>query len=105
VRLPHERRSWPELKLHGSSQERGRRGGAGGPRGAVRGAPKEEGSCTGEGHGGAAASVSEGFCYVSLSVRDGESSRRGRRRKGKGKKKKEGKEEKKYGKFSKIDFF
>jgi hypothetical protein len=67
----------------------------------------EEGSCTGEGHGGAAASVREGFCYVSLYVRDGESSRerKEKRRKEKGKKKKKEKKKKNIKKFPNLNFF
>jgi hypothetical protein len=51
---PDGRRPWPDLKLHGSSPERGRRGGVGGAAlrgGGARGAPME-GVYKGRRHGG-----------------------------------------------------
>jgi hypothetical protein len=96
---PHGRRPWPDLKLHGSSPEsgrrRGRRGGAGGGGlGGARGAPME-GVYKGRRHGGRGGvlSVHGLFCYVLL-FREEERERKEKERRKKEKKKKEKKKEK-----------
>jgi hypothetical protein len=91
---PHGRRPWPDLKLHGSSPERGRRrerrGGAGGAaRGGVMGLQP----------------LFRGCCLVPLAVREEAGRRKEKRRKEREKKKKRKGKKRKYGKNFKLENF
>jgi hypothetical protein len=85
---PNGRRPWPDLKLHGSSPKRGRRGGAGGCGlgGAARGAMG--GGL--QGHwGGSVVALCSAYACSLLCMREGEEEREEREKKRKGRKRKE----------------